>query len=373
MKILFAGGGTGGHIFPIVAIAREIKKINPQAKLYFVGPVNNTYYDMLQKEEIVIKKIYSGKIRRYNDLRAIIENIIDITIKIPLGIIQSFLYMFFLCPDVIFSKGGYGSVPTTISGKVLNIPIFLHESDIAPGEANKFISKFALEIFTSFPNTEFFTKEKMILVGNPIRINENINLTNEEIKKELNIKTNKPIIFVMGGSQGSERVNDFVLQILPQLLKSFEIIHQCGFNSYKNISVEAEFLIPDELEESYHLIPFLNERELNNAINASNIIISRAGAGSIFEIANAGKASILIPLPESAQNHQTKNAYAYADFGASLVITEENLTPNFFLHRILGIIKSEAMQKNMEDKAKRFSKPKSAKIIASYIYEFLNQ
>lgn len=373
MKVLFAGGGTGGHIFPIIAVAREIKKISPQAKLYFIGPVNDTYYQMLQKEEINIKRIYSGKIRRYNNPKAILENIIDITIKIPIGTIQSFLYIFFLYPDIIFSKGGYGAVPTTISGKILNVPIFLHESDIVPGEANKFISKFALEIFTSFPNTEFFNKEKMILVGNPIRINENINLTNEEIKKELNIKTNKPIIFIMGGSQGSERINDIVLQILPQLLKSFEVIHQCGINNYKNISVEAEFLIPDELEESYHLVPFLNERELNNAINISSIIISRAGSGSIFEIANAGKASILIPLPESAQNHQTKNAYAYANLGAGLVVTEENLTPNFFLHKIFGIIKSPAIQKNMEDKAKRFSKPKSAKIIASYIYEFLNQ
>ena len=373
MKILFAGGGTGGHIFPIIAIARELRKINPQTKLYFVGPVNETYYNLLQKEEITIKKIYSGKIRRYKEPKAIIENIIDATIKIPLGIIQSFIYMFFLCPDVVFSKGGYGSVPTTIAAKLLNIPIFLHESDITPGKANKFISKFALEIFTSFPNTEFFTKEKMILVGNPIRINENINLTNEEIKKELNIKTNKPIIFVMGGSQGSERINNLILQILPQLLKLFEVIHQCGANNYNNISIESEFLISNDLKESYHLTPFLNERNLNNAINISNIIISRAGAGSIFEIANAGKASILIPLPESAQNHQIKNAYAYADFGASLVITEENLTPNFFLHKILGIIKSPAIQKNMENKAKRFSKPKSAKIIASYIFEFLNQ
>ncbi len=371
MKVLFAGGGTGGHTFPIIAVARELKKTDPSLELYFIGPKKEIVSNVLEKENIKVKRVLSGKIRRYGGFGPLFSNFIDLFFKIPIGTIQSFFYIFILSPDVIFSKGGYGAVPASLAAKILQVPILLHESDIAPGMANRFLSKFALEVFISFPKTEFFPVEKIILVGNPVREDLFISPSKEEMKKYINLKGEMPVIFILGGSQGSERINDLTLQILPRLLSTFEVIHQCGTANHKNISVESSFLTPDDMKDSYHLFPFLNEQQMRCAYHLADIIISRAGAGSIFEIAAVEKPSILVPLSGSAQNHQSKNAQSYSDFGCTMVIEEENLTPHFFLQKTVALMKSPSIRKNMANQASRFAKPRSARIIAEYIIEFL--
>ncbi len=373
MKILFAGGGTGGHIYPIITVAQELKKLYSPAQLFFIGPRNELVTNIFEEEGIKVKKVFSGKIRRDSGWRSVINNFTDIFFKIPLGVIQSFFYIFFLSPDLIFCKGGYGTIPPVIAAKILQVPIFLHESDVVPGLANRYLSRFALEIFTSFPKTEFFPVKKILLVGNPVRRALLAPLSSEKIQKYLNLKKGKPVLLIMGGSQGSERINDLILQILPQLLSSFEVIHQCGKRNYQNLKIESDFLIPKQLKDFYQLFPFMSEMELSCAYYASDIIISRAGAGSIFEIAAAQKPSILIPLPEAAQNHQSKNAQLYSDFGCALVVEEENLKPNFFLQKVLSLLKSTALRENMKKRAEKFARPRAAEIISHYIIEFLKQ
>ena len=374
MKILFTGGGTAGHIFPIIAIAREIKKIYPKEdlQLFYVGPKDEFGSILLSQEGIRVKIILAGKIRRYLGLKSIFQNLFDIIFKIPLGIFQAFWYIFFLAPDLIFSKGGFGSLATGIAGWILQVPIFLHESDISPGLTNRFLSRFSLEIFVSFPveKTSYFPVKKMISVGNPIR--ENIlEGEKEEAKHFLELTGEKPVILILGGSQGAQRINDKILEILPELLENFEILHQCGERNFKQVEAEAKVVITKGLERYYHLFPFLKEEELKHAYSASDLIVSRAGSGSIFEIAACQKPSILIPLPESAQNHQLKNAYAYAESGACLVIEEINLTPHFFLERIKYLLSQPEKLERMKKAAGQFSRPKAAKIIAEYIVEYL--
>jgi len=166
MKILFTGGGTGGHVVPIIAITREIRRIyqKKDLQLFYLGPKDDFGRVLLSQEGIKIRTILAGKIRRQTDWKGLLENFVDVCFKIPVGVIQSFFYLFFISPDLIFSKGGFGSIPGAIAGKLLFIPMFLHESDIAPGKANQFLSGFALEIFVSFSRTEFFPLSKMILV-----------------------------------------------------------------------------------------------------------------------------------------------------------------------------------------------------------------
>ncbi len=372
MKILFAGGGTGGHIFPIIAIAREIKNSSPDADLYFIGPRDEESKHLLEKEGIKVKNIFTGKMRRYSGGIVFIQNLVDLAFKIPLGIIQSFFYIFFLSPDLIFSKGGHGALPAIISAKILQTPLFIHESDINPGLVNKRFSSYALEIFTSFPETKDLPIEKMILVGNPIRKSIIEKVEEEEIKKELGINKTKPTILFLGGSQGSERINDLALSIMPQILPEFQVIHQCGIKNSKEIIIQTEFLISKELKKNYHLIPFLTENQLRSAYQAADLIVSRAGSGSIFEIAAAGKPSILIPLSESAQNHQLENAYFYSETGAAIVIEEENVTNHLFTKEISNLLKSNKRLNEMAQSAKNFSRPRSAEIIAEYIIEFLD-
>lgn len=183
----------------------------------------------------------------------------------------------------------------------------------------------------------------------------------------------KPVILILGGSQGAQRINDLILNILPELLSSFEIIHQCGENNFQQVRSEADVVIPQELKKDFHLFPFLKEIELSQAYQAADLIISRAGSGSIFEIAAVGKPSILIPLPEAAQNHQVKNAYVYAQWGAAIVIEEENFKRHFFIEKLKYIFSRPTDLENMTQKSKEFAKPEAAKEIAENIVSFLSK
>jgi len=374
MKILFTGGGTGGHIVPIIAITREIRKIYPKKDLqfFYIGPKDEFGKIFLSQEGIKVKEILAGKIRRYLGWKTFFQNLVDVCFKIPLGILQSFFYIFFISPDLIFSKGGFGSIPVVIAGKMLLVPIFLHESDIVPGKANQFISRFALEIFVSFPRTEYFPLKKMILVGNPIR-REILIGTKEEGKRFFKITGEKPVILILGGSQGAQRINDKILEVLPQLLENFEIIHQCGEKNFQEVKAESKAIITKELGKFYHLYPFLKEPELRQAYAVCDLIVSRAGSGSIFEIAAVGKPSILIPLPEAAQNHQVRNAYAFAEKGACQVLEEANFTSRFFLEKLKQLFAHPEELNKMADSAKKFSRPQTGKIIANYLVEYLTK
>lgn len=369
MKIVFTGGGTGGHIFPILAVCREIKRLKPEKEIqfYYLGPATEFYKKVLSQEGIKVKTLICGKLRRYVTIISSFQNFFDL-LKIPLGMLQAFFHLLFLRPRLIFSKGGYGSFPVVVAGWLLRIPIFLHESDIVPGLANRILFKFALQIFTSFPPTPYFPKEKIIVVGNPIR-RELLTGSRAEGLSYFSITGEKPVILILGGSQGSQRINETVLEILPQLLKFFEVIHQTGILNFKKVKKIADFLIPVDLKIFYHPFPFLNEKELEKAYAVADLIVARAGSGTIFEIAALKKPSILIPLPESAQSHQLKNAYFYANTGAAIVIEEKNLTPHFFLEIIKQVALPENSQK-MAKAAENFAKPLAAKVIAAYFLEY---
>lgn len=372
MKILFTGGGTGGHIFPIIAIVREIDRLKKEeVNFFYIGPKDKISQNLLSKEGIKVKTILAGKLRRYFDLKAVSQNIFDIFLKFPIGFFQSFFYIFFLAPDLIFSKGGYGSLPVTLAGFLLRTPIFLHESDITPGLANRVSAKFSSEIFISFTvkETEHFPVNKIISVGNPIR-RELLTGSREMAKKNFNLTGEKPIILVFGGSQGAQRLNNLILQILPEILTEFELLHQAGTRNFKDVENSANLRLTnyEELKKYEHLFPFLEEEDLKHAYSACDLLISRAGSGSIFEISAVGKPSILIPLLESAQDHQIKNAYAYAKNGACIVIEEANLTPPlFFLEKLKYLMSQTKELEKMQRAAKEFSRPEAAIVIAKYI------
>ncbi len=321
---------------------------------------SNLYFSRYKLLSLIVQYIFLRPRRRY-----------EYGLKIRH---QALFYIFFSSPDLIFSKGGFGSIPGVLAGKLLFTPVFLHEGDIVPGMANRFLSRFALEIFVSFPKTEYFPLKKMLLTGNPVR-RELLEGSKEEARNFFRLSKEKPVVLILGGSQGAQRINDKVLEILPSLLLNFEVIHQCGEKNFNQVKTEAKAMINKEieLENFYHLFPFLREPELRQAYAAADIIISRAGSGSIFEISAAGKPSVLIPLPEAAQNHQVKNAYAYQEAGACMVIEEANFTSHFFLERLKYLFSRPEKLREMGKSAKTFSKPQAAKIIAGYITEYLKE
>jgi len=372
MKIVFTGGGTGGHIFPIVAITRELRKLAPEKELkfWYLGPADKFAKEILTDEQINVKFLLCGKIRRYFSIKSFFQNLFDF-LKIPLGILQAFFYLILIRPHLIFSKGGYGSFPVVICGWILGIRVFLHESDLVPGLANKILFNFAVQIFTSFPPTPQFPKEKIIIVGNPIR-REILTGTKIGAQKEFLLSGKKPVVLVLGGSQGAQRLNEKIVQCLPLLLSFCEIIHQTGKENLKAIRSMTDLLLKKEEKLYYHPYGFLNEEQLANAYAVADLVVARAGSGTIFEIAAAKKPSILIPLPDSAQRHQIKNAYFYAKTGAAIVLEEENFSPYFFVERIKDLLSHPEELKKMSEAAAEFAKPLAGKIIAAYFLEIFS-
>ncbi len=376
MKIVFTGGGTGGHIFPIVQIIREFKEVakeqekklaglNAKIAFYYLGPKDEFGSALLLKEGVNVNFILGGKVRRYFSPEALLQNVFDLVFLLPVGFLQSFFKMFFLAPEAVFSKGGYGSLPVILAAWILDIPVFVHESDKVAGRANRLAAKFAKEIFTAFADTEGLRPDKQIVVGHPVR-KALLHGSKDKAREIFSLTLEKPVVLLMGGSQGASRINDLVINILAEWLGHFELLHLTGKNNYQDIKNEAEVILPQELKKYYHPVGFLEEAELAHAYQAADLIVSRGGSGSIFEIAALGKPSVLIPLPEAAQN-----AYAYKESGATLVIEQANLTPHFLLEEIRYIFSHPEQYRKMAESARRFAKPRAARIIAEYLFVFL--
>jgi len=268
---------------------------------------------------------------------------------------------------VIFSKGGYASFPLLFAARLLGVPVIIHETDSIPGRVNVWASKFAKKIAISYPESiKYFPKDKTALTGNPVR-REVIGGTIEKAKELFGFEDGVPVIFVFGGSQGSAKINDAILDILKDLLEFTQVVHQTGVGNINEVKERMSVVLEaSKFRYRYHPFTFLDEEKYKSAYKAASLIIARSG-GSIFEIAAMGVPSILIPLPSSAQDHQRENAYSYARNGAAEVIEEENMTPHILLREIKLLIADKPRLAKMSEAAKSFAKPDAAGRIASEI------
>jgi UDP-N-acetylglucosamine--N-acetylmuramyl-(pentapeptide) pyrophosphoryl-undecaprenol N-acetylglucosamine transferase len=247
----------------------------------------------------------------------------------------------------------------------------IHESDSTPGIANQILSKFANRIAVAYPTSEdYFPKEKTALVGNPIR-HQITDGDGRALQREIGFTESRKTIMILGGSQGSNVINSAIIKILPRLLQKFQIIHQTGSANYENVISEAAYMGVKAGHGGYWAVPFLNSGKLCDSFALSDLIISRAGASSITEIAANGKPAILIPISESANDHQRMNAYALAQIGAALVLEETNLGEHIFMEKIEKILGDEELQRGMTEKIKTFYHPNASDVIANGIIELV--
>lgn len=366
MRILFTAGGSGGHVFPIIAVIRELKRIAEEERildleLFYMGP-EDFGQEQLRAEEVLTIPIMAGKIRHY----ASFQNFTDL-FRIIGGTFQAIWNTFLITPDVVFSKGGYGAFPAVVAAVVLRIPLIIHESDSIPGKVNTFAGHFAKRIGIAFTGAAaFFPEKKVALVGIPIR--KRILGGNRDIAREnLQIFSDVPVIGIIGGSQGAARLNDATLGILKELAERYEILHQTGPKNFQDVTQEASVILEFGHKERYHAFKFLDEAGLRDFYVTSDLIISRSGASSIFEIAAWGKPSILIPIQNSAQDHQRKNAYEYAAAGACIVIEEPNLSPHVLFAEIKKVLDNPELLTKMRTAAQKFSRIDAAELIAREI------
>src|SRR3989344_547847 len=364
MKIVFTGGGTGGHFYPLIAVAEKVNKIIDKehiigAKLYYIS---DSPYDreILAENGLHFEKISTGKMRTYFSLKNFSDGL-----RTFFGLIGAVFKMFSIYPDVVFGKGGYASFPTIFAARFLRIPILIHESDSAPRRVNKWAGHFAKKIAVSFLEAaDYFPSQKVAWTGQPIRAEIEHPALRREALEYFKLESNLPVILIIGGSQGAELINNTILDALPRLIKNYQIIHQTGVNNFKMVTGRAEVVLTDnQYKLRYLSIAYLNSLQIKMAAGVASIVISRAGS-TLFEIASWGVPSILVPFTESNANHAKKNAFAYARAGACSVIEEANMTANILSSEIERIIENEASHEIMAQNAKTFNKPGAAMKIA---------
>ena len=366
MKILLTGGGSGGHFYPIIAVAEEINRIIKDERL--IAPqmffMSDSPYDpgALIENNIDFVRIRTGKMRKYFS----ILNFFDV-IKTFAGIISALIKVYGIFPDVIFSKGAYASFPVLVAARIFRIPVIIHESDSAPGRVNKWSGKFAEKIAVSYADAgKFFDPSKVAVTGNPIRkeiLRPKTNGAHEFLKLEFNV----PVILILGGSLGAQIINETVINALPALVENYQVIHQTGKNNIKSAMQMADIVLAGNPKKSrYKPFDYLNNLATSMSAGVADLVISRAGS-TIFEIASWGIPSIIIPITNSVSDHQRNNAYSYARSGAAVVIEEFNLNAHILVSEVNRIIGNKMENERMRKSAKEFAKIDAAEKIAREI------
>jgi len=367
--IMLVGGGTAGHIHPLLAVYSAAKEIAAEKGLNlrfsFIGDPGSNAHKFAELG-IPVKKIFPSKLRRYMTS----ENLMEFP-KFIASFFQSLWHVFWEMPDILMSKGGPGSLAPIIAARFFLIPVVIHESDSVPSVTTKLSAKFSQVIFLAFGSARSGLRPKDQLkcevVGNPLRPSLLDNLPDKRSAKvSLGFDPNKPLMVIVGGSQGSQRINNLIMKALPRLMDAgIQIFHQTGAKLFGEVSgVLGHYF--DSLEEmdaaGYRITDFF-DKNIKDVFAAADIVVSRAGS-SIFEFAALGIPSILIPLPESAQNHQLMNALDYERSGACVVMEEDEITVNYFAETAELLSSDRHLLERMSSSAKSFGKPDAARKIA---------
>lgn len=357
-KFIISGGGTGGHIYPAVAIANELKALYPEAKFLFVGAQDKMEMQKVPQAGYDIKGLWIAGLQR----KLSFQNAL-FPVKLVASLIKSFFIVQRFKPDVVIGTGGFASGAVLKVASLFGIPTVIQEQNSYPGITNKLLAKKANAICVAYENLErFFPKEKMILTGNPVRQDLLVSADKMEAIHYFNLAPSKKTILVLGGSLGARRINQLLAKELEFLLQqNCQIIWQCG-KLYLN-----EYAQYNE-KEGVQVVAFIDRMDLVYA--AADVIISRSGASSVSELCIVGKPTIFIPSPNVAEDHQTKNAKAIADKRGALLIKESELDQTFE-KVVTDLLASESLQTELGQNIKKLAKPNATKEIVQAIIKLV--
>ncbi len=372
LKILFIGESTEDDVFAIQRIIDELSVLTVEKDIIFSFSYINSGLGDFNAKNINIKNIQ-------------ISRIFSSIILFPFLFIGAFIYIFINTPSLIFTKGRYISLPIVLSAMILKIPIFLHETSSSVSAVNSFIANKSLIVFTSFNNTKGLNQKKELRLGLPLPVEvfNSYLLSKKNIEKILKRDINKPILFFSATLDNSKKINDFVLNIIGDLVDTFYVFHQVKEEEYFQVKKESEIML-NNLERNYYHI-FKDSKNYNNIevlkdIQViSNIIISEFSENLIFKISSLKKASILIIFQNSRTtsaydktSQKIESAYSYQEIGATYIIEESNLKKHLFINKIDQLFKDNNSQDlvKMSEKAKEFATPEAGKLIATYLYEY---
>lgn len=368
-KIILCGGGTGGHIFPMIAIAEEFKKVNSENKILFVGSNDRMEMEIIPKYDFPIYGLWISGIKRsslilnilFLGIPFILKNI-TLPFKILFSVIKSIYILIKFRPDFVIGFGGYSSGPFLLTSHFLNFKTAIQEQNSYPGLTNKMLSKKVKYIFTAYDKiNNFFNTNTVFNFGNPIR---NLKIkSNENAHKYFGLDSSKKTILVLGGSLGAKNINEGVLNNISLIRESsYQVIWQTGKFYYKNI------LSKNIKDKKIIIKDFINRMDL--AYSVSDIIISRAGAIAISELCVISKPLILVPSPNVVDDHQTKNAKAISEKGGCVLIKDSD-AKNTMLKTAFDLFENKSKMDSMKKSLSKLSSPNATQKIVNKIYEII--
>jgi len=365
MRVLISGGGTGGHVYPALAVAQQLQQ-HYDADILYLGSDDGLETRLVPAAGLRLKTIQAGKLQRFVSWRTVTG-----VARVPVGMAQAIGIVRAFRPDVAFTSGGYVAVPAGVAARLNGTPLLMHQQDVSPNLSNKLLAPLATRISVAFADSlRYFPTQKTLQLGNPIRqaILDVRAVSPQQARTHLGLAPDVPLVLVTGGSQGARHLNQTVCHALPELLKQCQVLHISGSNLFNETRDLAEQTLTGvETRQRYRLEPYMDE-EMPLALQAADLVLCRSGASVLSELAVLGKPSVLVPLPPAiGSSPQEANAAMFQREHAAEVILNDLLKPEAMIERVTYILSQPACLQTMSDAATTLAKPDATQEIVETI------
>ncbi len=367
MKILVSGGGTGGHIYPALAVATLLKK-NYQAKILYLGSDDGLENELAPAAGFPLATVKAGKLRRYISWQTFTG-----VARVPLGMTQAVGIVRRFAPDVVFTSGGYVAVPAGLAARINNIPLLMHQQDVPPNLSNRLIAPLATCISVAFADSlAYFPARKTLQLGNPVRqeILDMRAVSVQQARRQLALDPDLPLLLVTGGSQGARHLNQEVCRALPDLLPQCQVLQISGKQLFAETQALAEQTMANldaGTRQRYKLVAYMSE-DMPAALQAATIVLCRSGAATLSELAVLAKPSILVPLPPAiGSSPQEANAAMFSRQKAAEVIRDADLKRETLIERVTATMASDTRLQAMAEASATFAKPEATQAIVATV------
>ncbi|HEY4384233.1 MAG TPA: undecaprenyldiphospho-muramoylpentapeptide beta-N-acetylglucosaminyltransferase [Ktedonobacteraceae bacterium] len=356
MRVLISGGGTGGHVYPALAVATRLRDLY-QADILYLGSDDGLETQLVPAAGLRLATVQAGKLQRYLSWHTVKG-----VARVPLGMVQALSIVRRFRPEVAFTSGGYVAVPAGLAARVQNVPLLMHQQDVPPNLANRLLAPIATRISVAFAGSlPYFSADKSLLLGNPLR-QELLDVRQtapQEAKQTLGFAQDLPLVLITGGSQGARHLNQVLCRALPELLPFCQVLQISGqklFAETQTLSAGMLEGLSSDVRQRYHLVPYMSD-EMPLALRAADLVICRSGASTLSELALLAKASVLVPLPPTmGKSPQEANAAFMAKHRAALVIKNEELQPAPLVEQVRSILLSEETRQELSRAIAAFGK-----------------